>query len=375
VLNFVFCPCKIPLSALPRLAASDLVPWPDDFIPAVHVMDPKKYDANKTTLEDRFQHIASLDRRMGTARGDPLPQISFSDFHKKLTHLRKATVAWGSARVEEYFLYQLNGEYDGPKEDLKEGLKQLLHVSGRRLTSLSDFTKWIKTASWNTNMAAVIQYAMYDMWGSSNRWAFEMEKEYTRMLGIYFTGYRADGTQQARKSTGKCAHHFFVKCKGSLVGAIRAAQKSAHSTVTLLRAPKVTMGGGVLKVVTGQKVTKKLPRVVRYAAPSLVSAEVMLESSSTQASAPSLVPAEVMLTSSSTQASSLSIPAIVLAASEEDPSSSATTEARQSKQYLIMNAISDMSDSEFFKFFEDFEHLEQKNDELFFIERWLASAH
>jgi hypothetical protein len=63
IFNFVLFPFKIPECDLPRLVESDLVPWPIDFIPTVK--DPKPTKDDETPMEDRFKHVASLDRCMG----------------------------------------------------------------------------------------------------------------------------------------------------------------------------------------------------------------------------------------------------------------------------------------------------------------------
>jgi hypothetical protein len=202
--------------------------------------------------------------------------------------LRKCTVAWGSAKVEEFFLRKMNAN-GGPTNNVKDGLKDLMRFGGGKINSLTEFTAWVKLGTLDCKMRAVIKYGMYNIWGSDNLWAIDIEKEFTRMLGITWLPHCADGLMQQRISKGRCAAHLFVKCKGSLVGTIRNAQKSAHSSSLLVREPKKKMGGDAATAVTKGKVMKKIPREVVHCD----SATVHCDSATTVAQAPAtyVVPA------------------------------------------------------------------------------------
>jgi hypothetical protein len=261
IFNFVLFPFKIPERDLPRLVESDLVPWPIDFIPTVKDLKPTIND--QTPMEDRFKHVASLDRRMGADRSTSYPSIPFSLFPARLKLLRKGTVAWGSAKVEDFFLSKMNSNTGPTNNDVKDGLKDLMSFGGGKITSLTEFTAWIKCKPLDSKMRAVIKYGMYDIWGSGNLWAIDMEREFTRMLGITWLPHRANGSMQQRISKGRCAAHLFVKSKGSLVGTIRSAQKSAHSSFVLVREPKKKIVGEAAPAITKGKVAKKIPREVQ----------------------------------------------------------------------------------------------------------------
>jgi hypothetical protein len=175
------------------LEESDLVPWPDDFIP--ETKNPKPTVGCKTPMESRFQHVLSLDRRIGDERLLPFPQPLWCDFKPRLDELRTGTVKWGSQRVDEYFVKTLNSRYSGEKGTKYE---PLVLLDGRPIRCLSNFTAYIKAGPWDDRMRSIVHFAQDQMWDVSNSWALPLEEEFARILGIRFTGLRADGSTPER---------------------------------------------------------------------------------------------------------------------------------------------------------------------------------
>ena len=56
-----------------------------------------------------------------------------------------------------------------------------------------------------------------DLWGDNNQWAVNMEQELCAMLLIRFTGLKANGQRQRRKTKGNCFHTIFVRAKNSQI--------------------------------------------------------------------------------------------------------------------------------------------------------------
>ena len=67
-------------------AAYPLVDMPDDFIPTLKTLKPT--DSDKTPLEDRFQHLKSLDKRPPSEHGQPIAGINLDDFKERIDSLR-----------------------------------------------------------------------------------------------------------------------------------------------------------------------------------------------------------------------------------------------------------------------------------------------
>lgn len=197
---------------------------------------------------------------MGPNREEPYPTIKWEDFAPKLTQLRKGTVQWGAARVQELFVHRLNSKFDD------------LFLNGSRVNSLSSFTDFIKAGPWDDKMRGIVFYAQDGMWEKCNSWSYNLEAEYARMLGIKFTGVRANGTKAKRTHKGKCAHYLFVKCKGTLVNTIRNATKRAWKEALFNRKPKVTKvseeegGEGIpLPMETdADDMAKHIPKILHY---------------------------------------------------------------------------------------------------------------
>lgn len=197
---------------------------------------------------------------MGPNREEPYPTIKWEDFAPKLTQLRKGTVQWGAARVQELFIHRLNNKFDD------------LFLNGSRVNSLSSFTDFIKAGPWDDKMRAIVFYAQDGMWEKCNSWSYNLEAEYARMLGIKFTGMRANGTKPKRTHKGKCAHYLFVKCKGTLVNTIRNATKRAWKEALFNRKPKVTKvseeggGEGILlpMEMDADAMAKHVPKILHY---------------------------------------------------------------------------------------------------------------
>jgi hypothetical protein len=131
----------------PEPATEEYTYMPDDFIPQVNVMKaiPEK---DPTPIEDRFQHLSAIDKRNQEQRGDKssFPSISIDQFQDRLKSLRQGTVKWGAARIEAYFVAQINREYD----DLK--------INDRSIESSADFCDWIKKGPWNNYMRGIVAY-------------------------------------------------------------------------------------------------------------------------------------------------------------------------------------------------------------------------
>jgi hypothetical protein len=241
----------------PMLEECDLVPWPDDFIP--ETKSPKPTADNKTPMESRFKHVLSLDRRIAGQRLLPFPQPLWSDFKPRLDQLRTGTVKWGSQRVDEYFVKTLNSKYDGEKGTKFE---RLVLLDGRSIRCLKNFTAYIKAGPWDDRMRALVHFAQDQMWDVSNCWALALEEEFVRMLGIRFTGERCDGSKPERDTPGNCAHHLFVKSKGTLVSQIRNTTIRAWREAIYTRRPKAKDSTSPPKL--NRDLSKGLPKIMHY---------------------------------------------------------------------------------------------------------------
>lgn len=188
---------------------------PDDFIPLINKLKPTKEDP--TPLMDRYLHLKSLDKRLDLeVRGQQFSGIDMEKFQSRLSALRQAVVKWGSARVEAYFVHEMNKKFP----DLK--------VNGRKLESSSDFVELIKIGPWDNALRGIVAYASSDMWGDNNQFAINLEIEFTEVVRIKYTGLKSNGKPPAKIHRGKCCAQIFVKNKGTLVGKIRNACKRRY---------------------------------------------------------------------------------------------------------------------------------------------------
>ena len=207
------------------MRAEDIIDWPDDFIPEVRIMD-------ETMTAKRFNFMSCLDRRHGDARNVPF-DMTLPEFITKLKDLRGAAVAWGRARLEEYFVKRMNARFTG---------EDSLRVNERPIRSVKDFNYCIKEGTWNDTTETVVTYAQKGLW-DNNSWAVDMENEFCRMMGIKFNGERCDGTVKQRNHDGKCFAKLFVKGKGTLVDSIRAGTMRTHKIGLYTRRRRFTKEG------------------------------------------------------------------------------------------------------------------------------------
>lgn len=206
---------------------------PDDFIPQVNIMKAIP-DKDPTPVEDRYKHVTTaLDKRNKQLRGDEatFPSISMKQFEERLRALRQATVKWGAARIEEFFVSQIKREY------------KYLKINDREIDSSADFCDWIKKGPWDNKMRGIVAYASGDMWGDNNQWAINLEVEYCRMLQIKFTGFKSNKKRLQRLHKGKCVAAILVKGKGSLVGKFRNTCKRKYLEAVYCRSEKPKLGG------------------------------------------------------------------------------------------------------------------------------------
>lgn len=215
---------------------------PDDFIPQVNVMKPIPL-TDPTPVEDRFKLVQEvLDKRpIGDpnekgVRGDKstFPPISMDQFQDRLRALRQGVVKWGAARIEAYFVAQINLEYP----DLK--------INNRAIESSADFCDWIKKGPWNNEMRGIVFFASGTLWGDNNQWAVNMEIEFCKMLRIKFTGLKSNNKKLQRLHKGKCIAATFVKGKGSLVGKFRNTCKRKYLEAIYCRTEKPKLGGNAV---------------------------------------------------------------------------------------------------------------------------------
>lgn len=215
------------------------------------------------SVADRWRHVKSLDRRMGVAREEPLPNIEWEEFSSKLTSLRKGTVQWGAARVQHLFIQRLHSKFDG-----------IVSVDGSKVHSLSSFTDFVTAGPWDDRMRNIVFYAQDGMWEKCNSWSYNLEAEYARMLGITFTGVKANGSRPKRTHKGKCAHYLFVKCKGTLVNTIRNTTKRVWKEALFHRRPK-TPKVPALTVMTenaeSANHTRSIPKILHYTSSQAIS--------------------------------------------------------------------------------------------------------
>jgi hypothetical protein len=196
---------------------------------------------------------------MGIAREETLPEVGWEEFGCKLTSLRKGTVQWGAARVQQLFIQRLHSKFDG-----------IVALNGRKVHSLSSFTDFVTAGPWDDRMRNIVFYAQDGMWEKCNSWSYNLEAEYTRMLGIAFTGIKANGFRPKRIHKGKCAHYLFVKSKGTLVNTIRNATKRVWKEALFHRRPKVSKAPAVVQPESVTNNTS-VPRILHYESSQAIS--------------------------------------------------------------------------------------------------------
>lgn len=193
----------------------------------MNILKPSKDDP--TPLDDRFQHMAGLDKRDMALRKEKLTGISREEFAVRLRMLRMATVKWGSARVEAIFVSLLNAKYPD------------LQVNSKKISSSADFCGWIKQGPWDNTMRGIVAYASGEMWGDNNQWAINLEHEYFSMLKVKTSGKKSNGTRAKKAHKGNCASAVFVKVKGSLVGKFRNTCKRRYKEAVYSRTEKMNL--------------------------------------------------------------------------------------------------------------------------------------
>jgi hypothetical protein len=119
-------------------------------------------------------------------------------------------------------------------------------------------------------MRNIVFYAQDGMWEKCNSWSHNLEAEYTRMLGIAFTGIKANGFRPKRIHKGKCAHYLFVKSKGTLVNTIRNATKRVWKEALFHRRPKVSKAPAVVQPESVTNNTS-VPRILHYESSQAIS--------------------------------------------------------------------------------------------------------
>jgi hypothetical protein len=240
----VFLACLLQAQQVQQVP-KEWTPWPIDFIPTV--TDPKS-SQEKTPWEDRYRHINSLDRRLPGSI-EKFPKISMEDFKRRVTDVRKGIYQWGGQRVKEYFIRSMYEEYG-------EGGKLLLH--GKRIKTIGDFCQWIAFGPWDDTMRCIVHYAQDRMWTSDNKWAIDLEKEFSDMMAITWLPTHADESTPDRVTQGRCAHHLFVKRKNQMITRIRDATKRKHFEAIFARLP------GARSSKTENTSTSKVPKVMEY---------------------------------------------------------------------------------------------------------------
>jgi hypothetical protein len=253
-----------------EVVETDIVTWPVDFIPATN--NPKPTLQDPLPMESRFKHMKCFDRRIGEDRETDSQGIKWDDFQPRLSELRTATVKWGSARVEQIFIKNLNDKFHYVRDPSKVNSyecsldlrSQKLLLNGRSLRCLSDFTAFIRAGPWDNRMRDVVHYAQDGMWDVSNTWAVALEEEYTKMLGIRFSGERADPNNVPKRITqGNCAHYLFVKSKGTLVSTIRNTTRRVWREAIFVRRP-IKDKQENFPSTTHKEKGSKIPKILHY---------------------------------------------------------------------------------------------------------------
>lgn len=184
---------------------------PVDFIPRLTDFRVTKDDPSP--IEDRIQHIQSLDRRTGPAFGAPISGISREVLLKKLQSLRVGIKLWGRSQIQGMMVAELNAKYP----DLKHNRNPI--------ASLTELLDWIKSGVWDNGKREVVHFVSEDIWGDNNQPLVNLEKQFCNLFGIAFTGLKSNGQPMQRNHSGNCTCAIFVKEKGTVVTRIRNACK------------------------------------------------------------------------------------------------------------------------------------------------------
>ena len=81
---------------------------PDDFLPLNNTLKATKDDP--TPWDDRYQHIAALDKRPveyngdGTVKKAVIPGMTIEKFTKRVQSLRDGVTKWAGGKIEEMFV-------------------------------------------------------------------------------------------------------------------------------------------------------------------------------------------------------------------------------------------------------------------------------
>lgn len=123
-----------------KLKAHPLAELPDDFIPPLKTMKVTQEDPHP--ILDRCQvHQKALDKRPIPLHGTPVEILSVEDFQLNLDALRRAAKKWGEAKIESFFVKELerkcpdlrlNGREIASTDDLPSGFKSQSGAPRRR---------------------------------------------------------------------------------------------------------------------------------------------------------------------------------------------------------------------------------------------------
>jgi hypothetical protein len=215
---------------------------PDDFLPLNKTLKATVDDP--TPWDDRYQHIAALDKRPreynadGTLKRAVIPGMTIEKFTTRVQSLREGLTKWAAAKIEEMFVSNLNKEYP----DLK--------LNGRPIESSTQFINFYKKGPNDNFMRGVVAFCGDGMWGSDNQFAIDLESEFRRLLRVRFTGIKSNGKKHTKEHKGKCFSQLIVRRKGALVGNIRKAGKKKWKEAIYSKKedpPNVPTGGDTMK--------------------------------------------------------------------------------------------------------------------------------
>lgn len=227
------------------METKDWTEWPDDFIPQVH-QPHVGTSKDPTPWESRLKWVNSLDRRLPNENKGPFPNIKMDDFKKRLSSLREGIYKWGGQQISEIFVKMMCEKYPEAKQ---------LCVQGKKISSISDFCKFVINGPWDDTMRTIVHYAQDGMWESDNKWSINLEKELTDMLAIRWSGKSVNQHFTCQRNTeGNCAHHLFVKKKNQVITRIRDTTRRHWKEAIYARQP----------IKKQAKKPSKIPKVMQY---------------------------------------------------------------------------------------------------------------
>lgn len=199
-----------------------------------------------TPWESRLKWVNSLDRRLPDEINGPFPNLELEDFKKRLSSVREGIYKWGGQRISEIFVQKMCEQFPEP---------DLICVNGKKITSISDFCRFVIKGPWDDTMRVIVHYAQDGMWESDNKWSINLEKEIADMLAITWSGESVNPHFTPKRNTeGNCAHHLFVKKKNQVVTRIRDTTRRHWKEAIYARQP----------VKKDAKKTSKIPKVMSY---------------------------------------------------------------------------------------------------------------